>query len=144
MARAYSTVIGLVLYLSLFAKHSPAQCNFDSVGWAELALISNFIPPNHHPLYPHKECTEKAICIQPNFKGRFVGPFLTKEFQYVSIKLKECQKFQGHLNKVLRLFKESFKGASREFSGFFKCFKVIVCVKGIRKSGKGVSWKFQQ
>ena len=45
-------------YVCIIAKLSPAQSNFNSVGWAKLALIPTF---THQPPHPCGESTEKAI-----------------------------------------------------------------------------------
>ena len=38
-----------------FAKLSPAQSNFNSVGWADLALIPTFTPPSNPPPLHHPQ-----------------------------------------------------------------------------------------
>ena len=53
-----STILKKKENFSYFAKLSPAQSNFKSVGWAELALIPIFT----HPPTP-RESTEKVISI---------------------------------------------------------------------------------
>ena len=42
-------IIVISIFLFIIAKLSQAQSNFNSVGWAELALIPTFTHPPTHP-----------------------------------------------------------------------------------------------
>ena len=53
------------------AKLSPAQSNSNSVGWADIALISTPPPPGKVPR------RQFQYGYWPNLEGRFVGPSLT-------------------------------------------------------------------
>ena len=45
-------IIVISIFLFIIAKLSQAQSNFNSVGWAEIALISTFTP---HPQGQYRE-----------------------------------------------------------------------------------------
>ena len=61
----------------LIAKLSPAQSNSNSVGWAEIALISTFTHPPTPPLSGRVPKRQLQYGYWPNLEGRFVGPSLT-------------------------------------------------------------------
>ena len=68
-------IIVISIFLFIIAKLSQAQSNFNSVGWAEIALIPTF---THPP--PGKVLRRQfQYSYRPNYKGRFVGPSLTDD-----------------------------------------------------------------
>ena len=68
----HGSAIGFVFIGLFFAKLSPAQSNSNSVGWADIALISTPPPgkvPRRQFQYGYRQ----------NLEGRFVGPSLTDD-----------------------------------------------------------------